>query len=374
MLATELAAIAARHRTVKVLSAYISVPAGAADSTAHARIALRNGVAAAHEALATASHVERTAFDACVARIQNAFANLREPLGGRTWVAFASAGSADGATFSVSVPALLPLQGGALVAWDTGIRLAPFFALDVFAAATVALVDQERAALLRLDGDELRDLARFETHAKVEVGSHMSSPPRASFHPGTRGTPATDVAARQMDHAEAQHRARIAGSLTALNGTGRIFVGGGHDTAVRVIAELPLGTRARAVLVPELHINATAPEICAAVRVADREQRAAESRSAVDTALAAARSGRTGVLGLGPVRAGLAQSAVAGVVVSTLFLEQDPVRLEEIVRDALAQSAEVRIVHGDAASRLDAEAAGIAATLRFPLYQSLSAS
>lgn len=364
MVTTELAAIAERHDGAQALSAYISVPPGTADPAAYARIALRNGVTAAHEALVTASHVERTAFEACAIRLMNALANTRGGLSGCTWAAFAIA---DGATYHLVVSALLPTRTQSRVAWDSGICVAPYHALDALTTATVVLVDRENAVFLSLDGDDLQETARFHTKAKIEVGPHMSGPPQISFHIGTRGATAKDVAERQATSAAARHRARVVSELSVANEHRPVYVGGAADVAMHVVAALPNDSRERAVIVPGLHCSSTVPEIRSAVRAADQRQRAAAALAAVESTLASAHSSRLGVLGEGPVAAALAQRAVARLVVAAPLLDSAPERVERMVRDAQAQNADIRIVQGAAAAQLEAEAAGVGAKLRFPI-------
>ena len=65
----QLVALAQRHDGLKTLSAYISVPADVSSPSTAARALLRKGIVRLRDELTYASHVERTVFESCAARL-----------------------------------------------------------------------------------------------------------------------------------------------------------------------------------------------------------------------------------------------------------------------------------------------------------------
>lgn len=372
VLASELLSIARRYENVKTLSVYVPIPREAIDPAAHARIALSNGVAKAAEALGAASHVERAEFDACASRLAARVRESADPERGTMWIAFATA---TGDMYDFSAPGDLPSAVESIVAWDDGPRVAPFVALSAFTAGTIVLADHQRAVFFRVDEHgEMTELRRFETHGKIETGTHMGAPPKVSFHPGTHGTTATDSATRQATNAHTRHRARVVEELVALDPPGPVFVGGGFETAMHVVAALPPGLKERAVIARALHLTSTIPDMRRTVADLESADDANAQRALVEGVLGRARSTRLAVLGRGPVGVALAQRAVETLVLSAGALVTEGDAIERMVRDGLQQSAAVHIVRGGAGALLDAEAAGAAASLRFPLAAVSSAA
>src|SRR5689334_7241281 len=88
----ELSILAEQYAHSRVLSAYITVHAGGGATSERARIALRNGIAAAARALRGAPHNEREEFEACAKELLERVADWHGTSPPFTWVGFAPAG------------------------------------------------------------------------------------------------------------------------------------------------------------------------------------------------------------------------------------------------------------------------------------------
>jgi hypothetical protein len=231
----------------------------------------------------------------------------------------------------------------------------------------VVVADREHAVFYRITGDDARELARFETKAKIDVGTHTSTPPKVTFHHGTHGTPGADVAARQADAAYERHRARIIENIRSLAGRSCVVIAGAADTAVRLNGELPAEIGAHARIAPDIHAQMSLAELTRATARWNADMQAAKAAALVERALFRARSSPHAVMGLGPVRVALEQHAVGHLYLSVAQLDTDADAIERIVRAALSQGAVLHFVQGAAADALDKSAAGAAAELRFPI-------
>src|SRR6185436_4677376 len=113
--------------------------------------------------LKTAAHAEREDFDRCAEKILERFdASSKEP-GSEVWIAYAfGAGDViDG------VARGMPAGIEPVVAWDTEPRIATLLALADGVEGTLVLADHLQAAFFSVQGDDLTEVTRFETHAKI---------------------------------------------------------------------------------------------------------------------------------------------------------------------------------------------------------------
>ena len=354
----QLVALARRHDGLKTLSAYIPVPADAAAPVAAARALLRQGIGRLRDSLAYASHVERTVFESCAARLLARVEQGVHKQGGGTWVGFASA---DGATYDESLHASVPV----LVAWEDRMRVVPYLTACDDHPALVVILDREHATFYRFSLDVLAEIERLETLPEMLPGPHMGSPPRQSFHPGTKGETGTENAARQTATAFRRHTTRIVGRIADLVRSNEwIVLGGASEAVAHVSAQLTGDLHAR-MAIADTAKGASLAQVRDAALEATASLRTARHRHIVADLLERKHGVALDALGFEQVSNALTQRAVGMLVTARRWTEEHDDAVENIVRQALAQHAAVEIVDGDAADPLELLSNGIAARLRF---------
>jgi len=355
----ELAALAARHDGVRTLSAYIGLPPASPPGVA--RTLLRQGIARLREGLSVATHVERTAFDACCDRLLARVDSVQAPAAGATWVGIASA---DGATYDEWLPAVVPTT----FAWEERLRVAPYLAAIVRHGALVTVADRQHAALFRYENDALAAVDQWETRPSIAAGEHtghMSALPRVGFHRGTGGLPGADAADRQSDNAVERHLSGLIDRISSLRRGGDwLVLSGASEFVARLASALERDTNGNMAVGGSLTRAATPADVRSMAAAAVASLRTAEGERIVEEVVRQPAAPRT-ALGAESVSAALGQGAVRLLVLSQRSLGDQSASVEDLVRRALATGAEVEFVNGDAGGKLQTAAGGVAALLRF---------
>lgn len=353
----------------KVLSVYLDgTVRDPAARTAWRRV-LRGGLTRVRDALRDAPHEERAAFDACVARLDEAVGPEGAGLGSPGWMGFFVAGAGSRV---VRLPVPVPNQ----VSWGEGLRIAPALGASVSPpTAALALVDARMARVYRLGEEALELVETLRAEAHVSPPGHMGYPPRVGFHTGTRGTAGTDEAQRELRAGTEAMLREAAHRLEAIAGRGGcILLGGIAETVAELERSLSERGRDRAHRVAGVDVHATPAQLTA---MAITERQVAEQERALLRVLAlldrGAARGRASV-GLEPSRAALAERAVERLVVTPRFIADHPEEAEAMLRDAFGQAASVELATGAAGGRLDADGGGVAARLRFVPARAVAAA
>lgn len=301
-----------------------------------------------------------TAFDAAWALLERHMRDTEEVASKRGWVAFATS---DRIWHAGAVPARMP----ALVAWQRGIRAAPYVrALKQERPVTVALVDGRRARVFEQVEGHITELEGVLADAEVGdlTDTRMGNrPARAS---GVRGETSTDHAQRILDAAAERLRKRLVEFVAGRAGhDGVVVVGGPGETARPVAALLQAHLPGRVVEWHPLHLDMTESEVREQVRLAAGDLSEKGHRALVSEVADAARAGGKGALGAEKTLAALEGMRVDTLLLSRSFLQEHPDLADHAVGLAFAQGAAVEELSGRAGEALDAEGAGIAARLRF---------
>ncbi len=359
----QLVALAQRHDGLKTLSAYISVPADVSSPATAARALLRKGIVRLRDELTYASHVERTVFEACAARLTARAEQGMHKQGGGTWVGFASA---DGATYDETLHEAAPVT----VTWEDRMRIVPYLTACDDRSALVVILDREHATLYRYGLDVLSEIERIETIPDVTTGPHMGTPPRRSFHPGTQGETATETAARQVAAAFRRHTSHIISRITECSKPDEWLVLGGAAEAVSHVAALvPADVRARMAIANTGHGTSLA-QVRDAAEAATHDLRSARHRRIVAELLQRKHGVSLDAIGFEQVDCALTRRAIGMLVMAKRWTEDHDRAAEDVVRQALAQQAAIEIVNGDAAAPLEMLSNGIGARLRFAISAS----
>lgn len=347
-------------RGERVLSVYVdgSAPDPAAK---HAwRRVLDDAVRGIGRGLAGAPHDEREAFRRAASLLEAELAATSGALGAPGWAAFITA---EGVRTAGPLPTHIP----SLVRWERGARVAPYVrALEQQRPVVVAVVDTREARLYRYREGALEALDTLRAHAAVGPFDHMGDVPREHFHTGTRGSTGTDAAERELRVGTERMLAELAGRLTVLGGDDAwIVLGGTPQAAKAALATLPGAAAARATVLPSLGVWASEAEIRRLAAEGATVLREAREGAMLADLLERKGARGNGAVGASAVLHALDAGAVQELLLSTQFLERHAADAELAVRAALGQRSSVEVAGGAAAERLDREAGGIVARLRF---------
>ena len=345
-----------------VLHAYID--AGELDAVARRawRKTLAAGIAAARKTVASASHAERAEFEQATGRLAEVTRQLPDDLEGAPgWAALVTADGVLQAGPTLRAPE-------AYVGWRLGIAAAPYLrALQGPADVILALIDARTADLYRLHGGGVERVGRINAHAHVGRAAHMGDVAREGFHSGTRGTTLTDAAQRALEVGRERMLHEVAQELEGLaRPSGWIVVAGTRTNANDAIKRLGRAAQKRATYMSGLSADASEAEIATAAAEGRRrlssEREVARVAELLDRAIGRARA----VVGLEEVRGAIRSGAARDVLITPAYFETHGDEAESVALDLLSHGARLSEVGGEAATRLDAEGGGIAATLRFP--------
>jgi hypothetical protein len=335
------------------------------------RVTLEEAIAAQRASIAESSGGEegegeggeRAAFDRCVYRVWDALALRNGALRGAGYVAFIGA---EGAVHAGPVPTRV----SSLVAWERGIRVAPYLrAIASFQPAIVAVVQTSGAQLYRVGEETCERIDALRTHARLRPVYHMGDAPRERFGPVTRGRTAVDEVRRVTEAGLARMVAELAERIVQAAGSdARIVIGGAPEVARRAAAALPSALAARTWLAPMLPRHASDAEIVRAARRGTATLRARQDEALVDALMEQAAADGLGVIRADLTAYELRERTVQELVLTPHFIEKHPGAAEEAIRAAFDQRARAVVVSGDAAARLDTVAGGIGARLRFVRY------
>jgi hypothetical protein len=312
-------------------------------------------------------------FDAAWSRLKAELDPFEGFIGGRGWVGFASPGSVH---YAESLPVPMP----DLVRWEHGIRVAPYMrSLKQHRPVVMVLADRQRARVLvyrngvveepdnLLADTGLGDLTDVGTHKRAY--QHRVQGPEGGGHgttSGVSGETATDQAQRIMEVSSDRMWKVLGQTAAAYAGPdGFIVLGGPSETASRLAGYLPEKLRGRVAERTSLHLDMTLPEVRAAAEAAAHELSATAHQVMVDEVVDRARSGGRAVLGREGTERALREMRVETLLLSAAFVRGSPDFADHCAGAALLQQAEVEEVGGAGGARLDDEAGGIGARLRY---------
>ena len=347
-------------RSTKTLSVYLTAWTDDPAKRETWRIELKNTLDARREGLRLASHAEREDYDACVRHLWEYLNPVHGVLGEPGWVAFVTT---DGVRHAEALPVAMPLR----VDWGVGIQLAPYIrVLKNHLPAIVAVVDAKHARVYRYAVNRLTSVASMRAHKRVHALPPMGSAPREGFHTGTRGATGSDLADRARLVGRDRMLHELCERLVAESSPdGWIVLGGISGVVEAAFNLLPSHDQKRARRLDALDVHATEAQIVATTDHAVAEASRERDSTLVDDVIALARAHGKGSTGWETTEESLRQRATETLLFTDHALSDHPVELERAVALALEQGADVEHVSGTGATRLNAEAEGIGARLRF---------
>ncbi len=359
---SQLAKLERSARARHVLHAYVDPTELDAVARRAWRKTLANAVVAQRKALSGAPHAERNEFDKAAELLEKLTGELRDDVDGAAgWAAFITA---DGLLHAGPTYRAPPTS----LTWRTGIAAAPYMRLFQGPAdVIVALVDARSTDLYRVSGRGVERVGHVNAHAHVGRAAHMGDSAREGFHTGTRGTALADAAHRALEVGRERMLHDVANELEGLaRPNGWIVIAGTRSNAHDAIKHLGKAAQKRALYVPGPGMDASEAEIATAA-VEGRHQLETEHEKARVTEIVDRAVGRgRAVVGLEATVGALATGAAREVLATPRFLDERPEDAEAVALDVLTHGSRLVEVRGEAGERLDAEAGGIAAALRFP--------
>ncbi|HKK93737.1 MAG TPA: hypothetical protein VJ925_09890 [Longimicrobiales bacterium] len=302
---------------------------------------------------------ELSDFDTARDRLMERLRDYSNFMPERGWVGFATT---DDVVYADTVPVPMP----DLVVWEEGLRVAPYVrALKQERPVVLALADRHHAKVLVYREGDIEEVEEFTAGAEIDDLSDTQTARRSAERSGTRGN-ATDDAQRQVELKAEALLDRTVGRVAELAGAhGLVVIGGTRETGKRLLHTLPNGLETRTMEVGSLHLDMSRAELKTHAEGAASEITQRLQDELVDRVLDQARSGGKGVLGDEDTAAALLERKVDTLVLTRNFLSEHPDRSDHMVGTAFEQRADVEEVSGPGAERLDEEAGGVGALLRW---------
>ncbi len=306
--------------------------------------------------------VARAAFDRAARFVEDPLPPLDGTWGTPGWAAFLTA---DGPRYAAALPVRVPM----LAAWRDGPLVSPYLrALKQHRPVIVAVVDSRSARLYRYALNELAELPAVTLAGDDTAAADRSHAPRGTAYPAARGALDTEQAARRRRADFQRVASTLAQRIIDLAGDdGWILIGGAASWARLAAGALPEELADRTIVSAELDHGDAAAVIVRIAKDAATTLRATHSGTLLDRLLDRAGAGGRATAGVPATQRALRARAVDQLLLSPEFVSEQVTLAEDMVRTALAQSADVEVLSGDAALRLDHAAGGIAARLRFAL-------
>ncbi|HET7584252.1 MAG TPA: hypothetical protein VFK13_05055 [Gemmatimonadaceae bacterium] len=326
------------------------------------RPALGSALRAVRAGLTNAA--ERIEFDRAMGFLNQPLPPLDRVWGAPGWVAFLTA---DGARYAAELPVRVPT----LTVWRDGPFVSPYVrSLKQHRSAIVVLVDSRSARFYHYAWGRLTALPEATLFAGQEGAADVaiSDDRRGHSYPAPRAAVSTEEAQRRRTAAFDRLLISLCDTLMELAGRDSwIVIGGTRTWAHRAGEALPPQLARRAVTWDPLDHDAREADIVRSAEDAVRTLRARHAGLLLDRLLEYAGASGRGAAGIRSTVRALHARAVDQLLLSPEFLRLHPEDAEQAVRAALIQGAEVEVLSGEAAERLDDTSDGIAARLRFRL-------
>jgi hypothetical protein len=349
-----------RHRNERLLSVYLNAEEG---DPAKRRVWRRvfDQIVAEARANQVDGPGEADAFDRAVKHLERELEQFVSFLPEHGWVGFASA---RGLVHAETLPVVMPNRAR----WAGGPSVAPYVrALRLATPVLMVLVDRQRARLYRSRLGVFDELTAIETDRDYgDLSDNVNMSKRATTHTGVRGEADADVAKRLEDVGAERLLKKLVETVRQEVGTdGTAVVGGPPEMTAATMQRLAKFMEERVIEDPTVDGRTSPSELArtAAVRGAAIVESLQLRR--VDQIVDLARSGGRGSLGRPATTKGLEERRVEALLVTRAAIESDPEQAERWVRAAFDQDAQVEEIVGPGAERLNREADGVAARLRY---------
>ena len=355
VLAELLASLGEEH----VLSVYLAAQSTDPAARRSWRVRLKNRTRDERDRLKREAPDQLPSFDLAVAHVEEALSVFSGFLPDRGWVGFAiPAGLRLADTLAAPPPELL--------AWDVGPRLAPYVRnLKLRRPVVAVLIDSRSARLFRSVNGEIEEIDTFSGRYRVrDVSKGMRK--TASTTTGVRGETKSDAVARSLGTEIERMWTEVINTVVEVAGRDSYVVFGGpagHIGSFR--ASLHDELHHRSVEVPSLRVDSSPAELEEALQAAATDMTSRRQEALLEDLIQEAGGGSHAALGPTATEVHLEHGAVSTLLLSRDFLVREPLDAERLVRLAIQTGAGIEEVGGDPGARLDHEADGVGAGLRF---------
>jgi hypothetical protein len=344
----------------RVLSVYIDGESPDPAQRTSWRTALENELDSVKREISSATHAEREDFALAVELLEKELSSLPGGVGAPGFVAFVT-------PQEMRYAAALPVRVPTRVVWGERLCVAPYVrAGKALRPAIVVVADRRKARVFRYHDAVLDEIETLRAHAHVGPVYHMGDATRQGFGSNVRGRTGTDQAERSLRAGFDRMVGQLAERLARLaGGESWIVIGGTREAARAVAKALPEQLAPRALVLPSLNIGSTDAEIAQSAERGATQLRRERDGAVVNDVMSLAGAGGRGAVRLEPTLRALRARAVQELLFTQRFVVEHPDEAERVVSAALEQGALVEEVSGEGGSRLDSEADGIGALLRF---------
>lgn len=304
----------------------------------------------------------KVAFGEALALLDQELGKVDSFIPDRGWVGFATP---ERMCYASAVPVPMP----DLVRWERGVRVAPYVrALKQQRPVVLALVDSQHARIFRYRDGRLGEADSLEADTFMGDLSEVGSAKRASTNTGRRGDTATD-AARRFRLVEAERlMKRVASAVAERAGdSGFAVIGGTPEAIGHAVEMLPKSLGDRIIQQPSLRLDMSDAEVRAAAEESASTLSGQFHGRLLDEVMDLARASGRGVLGREGTEQALREQRVETLLMSRSFVRSDPDYADRCVGAAFEQQADAVELSDPASARLDGEAGGVAARLRYVL-------
>lgn len=321
---------------------------------------LEQVVGEARSGMLGADPEELRAFERAAGRIAEALGQFGAFIPDRAWAGFATA---DELAYSGLVH--VPMSDSAR--WADGISVSAYVrALKQDRTVVMALVDSRRARLAEYRDGVMTELPDLIADRDVGEMSDENMSKRAGTHSGVRGETDTDHAQRLVRIHEERMLKELAQHLTRKAGKdGMVVVGGTPEVISHAISHLPSELQKRTLGRPSMAWHMTDAELVTELEAAASELYASLQYELLSGVIDQAKSGGRGLLGSEAVEGAIESGQVDTLLLSRTFVRTNPTAADRLVGAALEMSSHVEELSLQGADRLDNEAGGVAARLRY---------
>lgn len=355
----EIARLYREVRNEPVLSVYLN--GGAKDFSERRawRTRMEHSVSEIRRSLAEARPDEREALEGAFRQVQNAISGF-DFLPDRGWVGFASP---DRLILGSSTRVPMP----DLVRWETGARIAPYVrALKQDRLVVGILVDSRKGRVFEYRDGRMQECDDLLGDVFIGDLADVNVSRRATSFSGVRGETGVDAGQRALEVEAERLYKRLSEVAVARVGAKGILVVGGVPESIRAfLGHLPSGLRGRTVERPAGTLEMSTSEAIDLIEEAASELTRRLQDALLEEVIDSARSGGKGALGPEAVEVALQSGQVDTLLLSRSLIQQFPDLADRFVSAAFDIHAEIEELSVEGALRLDAEAKGVAARLRF---------
>lgn len=303
---------------------------------------------------------ERRRFDEAWTRLRERLDDFDGFVPEKGWVGFATP---EQVWYAENVP--VPMPDG--VFWNEGMRVAPYVRSLKHERPVVALlVDSRRARIFRYIAGDVTEVQDVRADTFMGDLTDVNVSKRAASNSGVRGETGTEKARQALDVSfDRMLNEALQVVMELLGSQGFLVVGGTTEAGSAALHKVPKQARPRALEMPSLHLEMSAPEVREALDGAASALHRKYQGELLEQVIEAGGAGGRACLGAEATERALEEMRVDTLLLSRGFIRDQLDAADRCVGAALAQGAAVEELGAEEAERLDREGGGIGARLRY---------